>query len=177
MEAQNSELPPKPPGAVNALLSGFNAITVNLSVILFPVALDVFLWLGPRLKVYALFLPGLQDLIKLQQSTLVTLPPVTPAELAKSWAEFNLFSILRTYPLGVFSLMMDNTSGSSPLGARPDWEIPNWLVLFSAFVLLTCIGLLLGGLYFYFVSRVTLKQGGVVSTTRGPSAPRNPVPE
>lgn len=157
MEAKNPDLPPKPPGAVNALVSGFNAITVNLSVILFPVALDIFLWLGPRLKVDALFLPGLQSLLKFQQGALVLLPSGTPAELAKSLAGFNLFSILRTYPLGVFSLMMDNTSGASPLGARLEWEIPNWLVLMSAFVLLTCAGLFLGSLYFYFVSRATLK--------------------
>lgn len=157
MQAQNSELPPKPPGAVNALVSGFNAITGNLAVILFPVALDVFLWLGPRLKVYALFQPGIQDLTTFQQSTLTLLPSLTSADIAKSWAEFNLFSILRTYPLGVFSLMLDNQSGNSPLGARLNWEIPNWLVLISAFVLLTCAGLFLGSLYFYFVSRVALK--------------------
>jgi hypothetical protein len=60
MQAQNSELPPKPPGAVNALVNGFNAITGNLAVILFPVALDVFLWLGPRLKVDTLFFPTIE---------------------------------------------------------------------------------------------------------------------
>lgn len=157
MQTQNSELPPKPPGAVNALLSGFNAITGNLMVLLFPVGLDIFLWLGPRLKVYTLFEPGIQDLIKLQQNALLLPSPVNLDEVTKSWAEFNLFSILRTYPLGVFSLMLGNHAPVSPLGARLDWEIPNWLVLISAFILLTCAGLLLGSLYFYAVSRVALK--------------------
>ena len=157
MQAKISELPPKPPGAVKALVSGFNAITGNLGVILFPVALDVFLWLGPRLKVDALVLPGIRDVMKFQGSIFTLLPPVTPEEVAKSLAEFNLFSILRTYPLGIFSLMLSNRSGVSPLGARLEWEIPNWLVWISAFILLTCIGLFLGSLYFYFVSRAALK--------------------
>lgn len=157
MEAKNSELPPKPPGAVNALVSGFNAITHNLGLILFPVVLDVFLWLGPRLKVYALFQPGIQDLMKLPQNILVLLPSATPDEIAKLWADFNLFSILRTYPLGLFSLMLDNRSGTSPLGMRIDWEIPNGFALIGAFIFLTVIGLFLGILYFYFVSRVALK--------------------
>jgi hypothetical protein len=81
----------------------------------------------------------------------------TYTDLERILSGFNLFSDLRTYPLGLFSLMINNQSGISPLGARLDWEIPNWLVLISAFILLTCVGLFLGTLYFYFVSRVALK--------------------
>jgi hypothetical protein len=157
MQAQNSDLPPKPPKAVNALLSGFNVTAGNLSVLLFPVAFDLFLWLGPRLKVHNLFLQTIQDLITLQRNALMPVPPMTPEEMAKPLTDFNLFSILRTYPFGVFSVMIGNRSDVSPLGARLDWEIPNFLVLISAFILLTCLGLLLGSLYFYSVARIAIK--------------------
>ncbi len=157
MEVRNSELPPRPPGAVSALISGFNALTGNVSVILFPVALDVFLWLGPRLKVERLFLSTLQDMVKFQGSTPTLFPLPAPADIEKLWTGFNLFSRLRTYPLGVFSLMMDNISDHSPLGTRLGWDIQDWFVLAAIFLFLTCIGLLLGSLYFYFVSRVALK--------------------
>ncbi len=157
MEARNSELPPRPPGAVNALISGFNALTANVSVILFPVALDVFLWLGPRLKVEHLFAAALQDIIEFQGDLPLLFPATASADMEKFWNGFNLFSRLRTYPLGVFSLMMDNTADHSPLGERLDWDLPNWFALILAFLLLTCIGLLLGSLYFYFVSRVALR--------------------
>jgi hypothetical protein len=53
--------------------------------------------------------------------------------------------------------MMDNASALTPLGMRVDWEIPGWLTLMAGFLLLTGIGLLLGVLYFYFVSRVALR--------------------
>lgn len=157
METKNAELPPKPPGAINALLNGFNAITSNLLVILFPVALDVFLWLGPRLKVYNLVLPIIEKIAALQKNT--PMPPLlmAPEKMAELWSDVNIFGVLRTYPLGLFSLMPGNRSGISPLGLRIDWEIPNVLVLISALILLTCIGLLLGNLYFYFVSRAALK--------------------
>jgi len=159
MEVSNSELPPRPPSAFNALINGFNAITGNVSVILFPVALDMFLWLGPRLKVENLFLSTLQELARLQGTTPAMLFPsvITPAEMEKSLSGFNFFSNLRTYPLGVFSLMMSNISDRSPLGARFGWEIQNWFVLLVGFLFLTCIGLLSGSLYFYLVSRVALK--------------------
>ncbi len=157
MQTQNSELPPKPPGAVNALMSGFNAITHNLAVILFPVTLDVFLWLGPRLKVDILFLSTIEQMSKLLG--VASTVALSSAEIDKTISGLNFFSSLRTYPLGLFSLMLSNRSGNSPLGARLDWEIPNWFVLVSAFILLTCAGLFFGNLYFYFVSRVTLKPG------------------
>ena len=166
IETKNAEFPPKPPGAINALLNGFNAIASNIPVILFPALLDVFLWLGPRLKVYALFSPAIQDLMDFQKQALLPSLAITPDEIAKiskAWADFNLFSLLRTYPLGIFSLMPGNRSGASPFGARIDWEIPNLLVLISASFLLVCAGLFIGSLYFYFVSRVALK------STTGPS--------
>lgn len=160
IETKNAEFPPKPPGAINALLNGFNAIASNIIVILFPAALDVFLWLGPRLKAYALFLPIIQEIMDFPQQDAVPPFGITPdgiTKISKFWADFNFFSLLRTYPLGVFSLMPGNRSGASPLGARIDWEIPNVLVLISASFLLVCAGLFLGSLYFYFVSRVALK--------------------
>jgi hypothetical protein len=157
MQTQNSELPPKPPAALQALMSGFNVITGNMLVILFPVALDLFLWFGPRLKVHDLFISLFDELIKLQANTPTPFPTATHAEIEKFLDSFNLFSNLRTYPLGLFSLMINNQAGNSPLGPRLDWEIPNWLVLISAFILLTCFGLLFGSLYFYFVSRAALR--------------------
>lgn len=159
MQAQNPDLPPKPPGAIQALISGFNAITRNMAVILLPVVVDIFLWLGPRLKIHNLFISTLDEFVKLQGSDAMALPPETYAQMDKSLAGLNLFSNLRTYPLGIFSLMTSNLSDVSPFGARIDWEIPNWLVLISVFVLLIAAGLLLGSLYFYFVSRVVLEPG------------------
>ena len=160
MEARNPELPPRPPGAVSALVRGFNALTGNLSVILFPIALDVFLWLGPRLKMEALFTSTLQQMLKLQGSEPTLFPPnfpaATPAQIHTALQGINIFARLRTYPMGVFSLMLDNASATSPLGARSDWEIQGWFTLLGWFLLLTCIGLMLGSLYFYCVSRVAL---------------------
>lgn len=156
MQMQNRDLPPKPPGAIQALISGFNAITNNLAVILLPVAVDIFLWFGPRLKIHDLFLSTLEGISNFPGNTI---PAATYAEIDKNLTWFNLFSYLRTYPLGLFSLMTNNQSGTSPLGTRVDWEVSNWLLVISAFILLTFAGLVLGSMYFYAVSRVALKPG------------------
>src|SRR5688500_15444020 len=101
MEVRNSELPPRPPGVVSALIKGFNAVAGNVSVIFFPIALDVFLWLGPRLRVYRLVEPYLGQIPLIQSGTAGSIP-FDPDLL---WRGFNLFSFLRTFPIGVFSLL------------------------------------------------------------------------
>jgi hypothetical protein len=159
METRKIVLPsiPPPPGAVNALVSGFNAIASNVAVILIPVAMDIFLWLGPRLKADALLAPMMEILPDMQAQA--------PADQAKLFTQmltdfhngFNLFSVFRTFPMGIFSLMSVNISTISPLGVRSAFDVPGWLVAFACVLLLTGLGWMGGSLYFHFVSRAALK--------------------
>lgn len=159
MESRNSELPslPPPPGAISALLSGFNAIASNVAVILIPVALDLFLWLGPRLKADTLLAPIMEMLPEIQAQA----PADQAREIVSAMTEFangfNLFSVFRTFPLGIFSLMTTKLSVKSPLGDRMGIDIPHWLIAFGIVLLLTFFGWLGGSLYFRAVSRVALK--------------------
>ncbi len=158
MESRNLGLPsiPPPPGAVSALVNGFNAIASNVIVILFPVALDLFLWLGPRLKADVLLAPLMALLPEIQAQA--------PAEQVKLFTQmlndfnngFNLFSLFRTFPLGIFSLMSVSISIKSPLGTRPGLDVPGLLVAFACILLITFFGWLAGSLYFRAVSKVAL---------------------
>jgi hypothetical protein len=158
MESRNPELSPlpPPPGAVGALVNGFNAIAGNVIVILFPAILDLFFWLGPRLKADAIFAPMLELLPQIQAQA--------PAGQAKVFVEFftefangfNLFSTFRTFPLGIFSLMSTNLSLSSPLGPRSGIELPGLLLAFGLTLILIFFGWLAGGLYFRAVAGVAL---------------------
>jgi len=163
MDASNLDLPPlpPPPGAVTALINGFNAIAGNVAVILFPVVLDLFFWLGPRLKMDTLLSPFM-DLLLPQIRALP--PSQAPADqvriviqgLTDFYNGANLFSVFRTFPLGVFSLMSVNISVNSPLGVRMALDVPNPLAIFGLVLVLTFLGWLGGGLYFRAVSRVAL---------------------
>jgi hypothetical protein len=167
MQARDSEPPPQPPGVVKALLSGFNAVAGNVSVIFFPIALDVFLWLGPRLKIFHLFEPYLAQL-----------PPAPPGmespmtvDPMQLWRGFNLFSfIMRAFPVGIFGLfsflrplsadpqaVMENAAiGLTPFGPRLDVEVENIPAVFLLTAGLVLAGWLFGILYFYAVARVAL---------------------
>ncbi len=152
---QIQQLPPQPPRALNALISGFNAIANNIGVILFPALFDLLFWLGPRLKMDILLAPMLSDIAQMQAT--VKDFPVTADVLTEFWGGFNLLSSLRTFPLGIFSLMSVNLSPTSPLGARSDLEVPGILMALALLLLLTFVGWVGGSFYFYFVSSAALK--------------------
>ena len=149
---------PPPPAAISTLVKGFNTVANNVVVILFPVLLDIFLWLGPRLKADALLAPFLQPLPSDLQAQI-------PADQMQIFTQFitdfrnglNLFSVLRTFPLGVFSLMSANLSPTSPFGTRLALDTPSWLAAFASIMVLTLLGWVAGSLYFQTIARLAVK--------------------
>lgn len=151
----NPALPP-PPGAIGALVGGFNAITGNIAVILLPICFDSFLWLGPRLAASAFFAPMLEILPQLQAQAPAEQGQLLVAYFNEFSTGFNLFSALRTFPLGVFSLMGSNLAINSPLGVRPAVEISSVFLFLVLLLGLMLVGWLLGAVYFQTVARAAL---------------------
>ncbi len=154
MEIQNSDSFPQPPASIQILGQGFNIAANNVAIILLPIFLDVFLWLGPRIKITNLMQPILADIHQLETSGQAM--PMPTETLLEFWNGFNLLTILRTFPLGVPSLMAINISNESPLGLRADFEADTWLMVLAATIGLMVLGWVLGALYYRQVSQVTL---------------------
>lgn len=155
MESRNPELLPPPPGAVNALVNGFNAVANNVGVILLPALLDVFLWLGPQLKAKALVAPVLE--LARQMPPTAETQTMTNA-LIEFANGFNLFAILRTYPVGIFSLMTTNLSIQTPLGNRLQLDTSTWFISFLLVLALTFAGWLGGSTYYRVVAGIVFKE-------------------
>lgn len=126
---------PTPPiSAIGALTAGFEAVTTRLDLILPPLVLDVWLWLGPHLSVQVVWQnvlesiptpPGVDATFLQNLNTLRT-------ALSEYAATFNLFSVLSAAPtlnsavLSVLSMLQfdpewlgrerNSVLGFSPLG-------------------------------------------------------------
>ncbi len=126
---------------------------------LFPLTLDLFLWIGPHLRLEALISGITQKLFSLPGMNV----PET-ADLLRSAREFwsivainfNLFSALRSYPVGIPSLMSPRLFTQTPLGSTVSLELNSLPATLAAWLLLMALGLILGAFYFSLVSQASL---------------------
>jgi hypothetical protein len=75
------------------------------------------------------------------------------------FGEFNLLVILRTFPVGIFSLMSGRMPVTSPLGAPTVIQIDSPGHLIGLVLLLTLFGWLMGALYFRWVAALVAPVG------------------
>lgn len=138
---------------MKALMAGFDAISNHIGLILFSVVLDLVLWLGPRWHVNELFrnffeqtaaMPEMQGQAQMF------------AQLNTMLQGFNLLSLLRTFPVGVPSLLAGQLAVVSPLGESPVWKITSVSSAFGLWLLVVVIGIVAGTLYFSGVARAAL---------------------
>jgi hypothetical protein len=159
MNRDNQRILPPAPNLIRAIRSGFDAITNHILLILFPIALDLFLWAGPRLR-----LTGLIKSTSDQLFTMYSLQDPSMAEFIQPvqevWTaiaeQFNLLAFLRTYPVGITSLLVSQLPVTSPFGVLASWEIGSFRGAVIALILIGVIGILLGTLYFQAVAQAAV---------------------
>ncbi len=150
MTLQAVRAPAPPVGVVDSLARGFEAVNSRLWLVLLPLTLDVFLWLGPRLSIERL----LQRLSGLFPADLVSDPlfqrdlQEVLAQIVQAGGRFNLFSSLSTTPLGLPSLMAGRTPLANPFGLMLVVPVSSLAVYGLILLTLALTGLFLGALYF-----------------------------
>jgi hypothetical protein len=69
--------------------------------------------------------------------------------------EYNLFNLIRTFPIGIPSLLSGQLIDGTPIGNTTFYEISSWLDLFTAGLLLILAGILAGSIFWGEVERNT----------------------
>jgi len=143
--------PKQPIGVVQSLSSGFDLVTRHPQLMMLPILLDVFLWLGPRLSAY----PLLRALMDFMQSAGMAAMDATARQQAEALQKlldeigpaFNLFSWLSPTLLGVPSLMAGALELKIPSGMPIVWPVSSLLVYAALFLAFNLIGLALSAAY------------------------------
>lgn len=146
------------PGVPATIGAGFDLVTRNLWLVAIPVALDVFLWLGPRLS----FRPLIEELIVQMPTDALLMDPRPSLELIAD--RTNLFTYLSVLLAGVPALMTGITPERTPLATRT-LEISNWGEWAGGILGLTLLGLLLTAVYYTLIARAAAAPTG--SQSRG----------
>lgn len=150
MEAQTETAPL---GIVDSLGVGFGTVAKRPILLLIPLLLDLFLWLGPRLSIT----PIARDLARQVQTVTGDTIDNSTALFAQNTTEilgsYNLFSALSTWPVGAPSLLAGNNPGTSPLGSPLTIPVQTPLELLAWLLTLVLAGLLVGSLYLGLIAR------------------------
>ncbi|HEX2994122.1 MAG TPA: hypothetical protein VHP14_04840 [Anaerolineales bacterium] len=151
------ELPP-PPGVMGSLRSGFDVVSRHVGLILVPAALDILLWLGPRLSVDVLMAQARRSFPTLEnlQQFIVQSGAGEPVEHVNL---FNLLSRLPLFPVGVSSLLAQKVPLETPFGTQQVIEVQSELAMLGLMFGLILVGWVIGGLYFRWVSGIVLGEG------------------
>lgn len=173
MNVQKLETLPPPPGVIGSLRAGFDAVSSHIKLILFPLALDLWLWLGPRLSVDGLLSPRLKFLFEQAGRGLVSPDDMqriagAQASFMEVLERFNLLSLLGklvTFPIGISSLLAGIMPVATPYGEQRVVQISSLPGLVGLVFLFILIGWVGGGLYFRWVAGTTLggEEAGISS--------------
>ncbi|MBK7320698.1 hypothetical protein [Candidatus Villigracilis affinis] len=158
MEVSRIENLPTPPGIINSIKAGFDMIASHITAILLPLMLNLFLWLGPRLRMNALFDSIKSEVIAIWKAGGV---PAEDIQLILSWYEttipsINLFWLLRTLPIGISSLLFPQQTASTPLGSPLILQV-SAVSLVGWIFILNLLGWIGGGLYFRSVAWLAIQ--------------------
>ena len=137
MEVQKLETLPPPPGVFGSLKAGFDIVSSRVVLILIPLSLDLFLWLGPRLSVDGLISPFFEFLYNMAQRSMTGADLESfvqrQTQVQELMQNYNLLSLLsksQLFPVGIQSLSAQTLPVTNPLG------LENVVVVSSIWVLL-----------------------------------------
>lgn len=152
--AKNSEKTTALPGLLTTVAAGFDVVTAHLWMVLIPVFLDLFYWIGPQLRSDEQ-IAALQELFARTEAT---------AEMAQLIAGMagrtNLFTALSVPYLGIPGLMAGFIMPEETPFTAWIYEVRGSWTWLGLFLLLSFAGLLLTTLYFGILARaVRLEMG------------------
>ena len=156
VDSQTSSIHPKP---IASFLAGFDAVTTHILLVVFPLILDFTIWLGPHLRIKTLV-----EAVYIQITRTPGLGMAQPAEMTQMSKEFwdfvaerfNLLTMLRSFPVGVPSLMSGRSPVQIPGGEPVFMDITSGGSVLGIWLVLSLVGLVLGTFYYIVVSQVSL---------------------
>ncbi len=155
-----------PPKLIPSLMEGFNAVASHIHIIFLPVAFDLLLWFGPLLRVKDLLLPAILDATEISAAAYGQDSQLFIDSSKELWMamleQFNLFFGLRTYPVGIPSLLLSKGVLENPMGAQHVIEMQSSSLTLWLLIAFTLAGLALGSLYFALIASVVSEDGAPV---------------
>ncbi len=138
-------------GVWSALAAGFDLTAKHPWLLLLPILVDIFFWLGPRLRFQAIIEQLVENL-----PAEVAVMDITQ-QLAEAGPLTNLFTIISLPLIGVPALLAGLTPEKTPMAAKI-LDINNGVEWTLFLFILSLVGLLLTTIYYVTISAVVSKR-------------------
>ena len=117
----------KPPKMIDSIVSGFNTVASNIYLILLPIILDIMLLFGPKLSLKNVLGPymekAIQNLYSFSSGEMIDLVEMTREVWNVFINEYNFLSLIRTFPIGIPSLLAGQLFEGTPTGNTTSYTI------------------------------------------------------
>jgi len=155
VESPVSGPPAAPIGVLQSLVLGFENIASRPILLIPPLLLDLFIWLGPRLTIPAIF-EDLASLIAIpvgSGSTLIEQANFLRSTIQELSHRVNLVSIISSSPVGMPSLISSKQTVETPFGAGREIELISPFMIVFAILLMIVLGQALGAQYHIWIAK------------------------
>lgn len=142
------------PKIIQSIISGFNTTANNIFLILLPLLLDLFLWFGPHFSLNHFFITTWEKFLNgivNQTSEVQSLINSNSENLLMFFRSFNLSATLRTFPVGIPSLISNLSTEKNPIGTPLLIEFGEFSKIIVILITFSFIGIILGVFYYNFI--------------------------
>ena len=168
MDTDKISLTGTPPKIIPAITKGFSTVANHIQLIILPILFDLLIWLGPRLRVKTLLEPVIADFYQ----SMANFSPGETLEYLDAGKDIwklaldylNVFGSLRTFPIGIPSLLAGASDLVTPLGDAKIIEISSLIALVGILLLFLVAGIALGSFYFSEIARMSKEDVSQFST-------------
>jgi hypothetical protein len=145
----------RPIGVLQSLMAGFDKIASQPFLLLPPILLDMFLWLGPRLTIPKV-IQDLMDLVVIPYGADEAIQE--QFELLRSISgdlgqRLNLFAMISNLPAGISSLMASRMPLLTPFGESTEVRVDGLILIFLLLVVLIMIGQAIGAQFHLWIAQ------------------------
>lgn len=142
VNTSNPTTPSRPIGVFQSLAAGFDKIAAKPYLLVPPILLDLFLWLGPRLTIPSL-MKELMDFILIPYGTDEAM--MEQIEILRSITSdlsqrLNLFVMIGNLPAGISNLMTSRLPVLTPVGRSLEVPVEGLMIILLLLVVLMVIG-------------------------------------
>lgn len=157
MNTSDSRAISSQPKLIPSLLTGFNVTANHLFLLLFPLLLDLWIWLGYHVSMRSLLAGWLDQISAFSQVQTAQMEAFSALMRELLLDRLNLMVALRSYPVGIPSLMSSVLPIETPLGQPISFDIGSLNASVICYLSLSLLGLAFGSFYYLVVAQAALQ--------------------